>query len=67
MPNTHSRCNTLIPRQPESNTRFATQLPVEVELPVVLLPVDTSVHMPLYSHDIQHFAGPMEGTEKPLY
>ena len=41
--------------------------PVEVELPVVLLPVDTSVHMPLYCHDIQHFAGPIWKEQRNHY
>lgn len=34
--------------------------PVEVELPVVLLPADTFVHVSLYSRSFQHFVGPMK-------
>ena len=34
--------------------------PVEVELPAVLLPADTFVHMSLYSRSFQHFVGSMQ-------
>ena len=34
--------------------------PVEVELPAVLLPADTFVHMSLYSRSFQHFVGSMK-------
>ena len=34
--------------------------PVEVELPAVLLPADTFVHISLYSRSFQHFVGSMK-------